>query len=216
MTVAPRGVPFPVILSAPSGGGKTSIARRLLAARADVGYSVSCTTRAPRPGEQDGRDYYFLSPDRFESAVVRGEFAEYAVVHGNRYGTLKREVERVLGEGRHVLMDIDVQGATQFTVAFPGAVRVFVLPPTGGVLLERLASRASESAASFALRVRNARDEIAAAHDYDYVIVNEDLDRAVAQVESILEAEGARRDRLRELDSQIDALVAELDAAAGS
>lgn len=214
MTIARRGTPFPVILSSPSGGGKTSIARRLLAERADVGYSVSCTTRMPRPGEQDGRDYYFLSPADFESAASRGEFAEWAVVHGNRYGTLKREVERVLGAGRHVLMDIDVQGAHQFAASFPGAVRVFVLPPSGGVLLARLAARASESAAQFALRVRNARDEIAAAHDYDYVVVNDELDRAVAQVASIVDAEGTRRDRLRELDSQIDALVAELDTAA--
>ena len=214
MTVAARGTPFPVILSSPSGGGKTSIARRLLAEREDVGYSVSCTTRKPRPGEVDGRDYYFLAVDAFEAAAAQGEFAEWAVVHGNRYGTLKREVERVLGAGRHVLMDIDVQGAHQFAASFPGAVRVFVLPPSGGVLLGRLAARASESAAQFALRVRNARDEIAAAHDYDYVVVNDELDRAVAQVASIVDAEGTRRDRLRELDSQIDALVAELDAAA--
>jgi len=214
VTIAARGVPFPVILSAPSGGGKTSIARRLLAERDDVGYSVSCTTRAPRPGEVDGRDYYFLTPDAFDAARDRGEFAEWAVVHGNRYGTLKREVERVVAAGRHVLMDIDIQGARAFSAAFPGAVRVFVLPPSGGVLLERLASRASESAASFALRVRNARDEVAAAHEYEYVVVNDELARAVAQVASILDAEGARRDRLRELDSQIDAVVAELDAAA--
>ena len=214
MTVARRGTPFPVILSSPSGGGKTSIARRLLAEREDVGYSVSCTTRAPRAGELDGRDYYFLTPAAFDAAVAAGEFAEWAVVHGNRYGTLKREVERVLAAGRHVLMDIDVQGAGQFAASFPGAVRVFVLPPSGGVLLERLAARASESPAEFALRVRNARDEIHAAHDYDYVVVNDALERAVAQVGSILDAEGTRRDRLRELDAQIDALVAELDAAA--
>ena len=214
MTVPARGVPFPIILSAPSGGGKTSIARRLLTDRADVGYSVSCTTRSPRPGEVDGKDYYFLSPDAFDAAQIRGEFAESAVVHGNRYGTLKREVERVMVGGRHVLMDIDVQGARLFSAAFPGAVRVFVLPPSGGVLLERLALRASESAESFALRVRNARDEVAAAHEYDYVVVNDELERAVAQVGSILDAEGTRRDRLRELDSQIDAVVAALDAAA--
>lgn len=213
MTVAPRGIPFPVILSSPSGGGKTTIARRLLAERGDVGYSVSATTRSPRAGEVDTHDYYFLSPAAFEAAVEAGEFAEWAYVHGNRYGTLKREVERVIAAGRHVLMDIDVQGAEAFAVAFPGAVRVFVLPPSGGVLLGRLAARASESAASYALRVRNARDEIAAAHDYDYVVVNDDLDRAVAQVGSIIDAESARRDRLRELDAQIDALVAELDAA---
>ncbi|MDQ6925298.1 MAG: guanylate kinase [Candidatus Eremiobacteraeota bacterium] len=215
MTLAARGVPFPVILSAPSGGGKTSIARRLVAERNDVGYSVSCTTRAPRPGEIDGRDYYFLTPEAFDEAAVRGAFAEWAIVHGNRYGTLKREVERVIAAGRHVLMDIDVQGARAFSVAFPDAVRIFILPPSGGVLLERLAMRASESAASFALRVRNARDEVAAAHEYEYVVVNNELERAVAQIASILDAEGARRDRLRALDSQIDSVIAELDAAVG-
>lgn len=216
VTAAPaRGSPFPVILSAPSGAGKTTIAKRLLAERQDVGYSVSCTTRAPRAGEVDGRDYYFLSRAEFEAARDRAEFAEWAPVHGNFYGTLRREVDRVLGGGRHVLMDIDIQGASQFAQAFPGAVSIFILPPSGEVLLGRLAGRHTESAESLALRLRNAREEVAAAREYEYVVVNDALERAVAQVASILDAEGARRERLRDVDARVDAIVAALDAAAG-
>ena len=205
--------PFPIILSAPSGGGKTTIARRLLADRGDLGYSVSCTTRAPRAGEVHGRDYFFLSDAEFEAARDRGEFAEWAPVHGNLYGTLRREVDGVLAAGRHVLMDIDIEGARQFMRAFPASVGIFVLPPSGDVLLSRLNGRASESAESMAVRVRNARDEVAAAREYEYVVVNDDLARAVAQVASIVDAEGSRRERLRALDARVRDIVAALDAA---
>ena len=202
---------FPLILSAPSGSGKTTIARRLLAEREDLGYSVSCTTRAPRAGEVHGRDYFFLSPDEFERARERGEFAEWASVHGNLYGTLRSEVQRVLDGGRHVVMDIDVQGARRFVRAFPQSVLVFVLPPSGAVLLDRLGGRGSESAETLGLRLRNARDELAAVDEYHYVVVNEDLDRAVAQVASIIDAESMRRDRIRALDAQVAQLIAQLE-----
>ena len=129
--------PFPLILSSPSGGGKTTIARMLLERRPDVGYSVSCTTRAPRQGERNGKDYYFLSTDEFAARRSRDEFAEWANVHGNMYGTLRREVEQVLSLGRHVIMDIDVQGARQFARAFPESVLVFLLPPSTDVLIGR-------------------------------------------------------------------------------
>lgn len=203
--------PFPIILSAPSGGGKTTIAKRVLAERPDVGYSVSCTTRKPRGAEVDGRDYHFISVAEFESARDRGEFAEWAHVHGNLYGTLRREVDRVMQSGRHVMMDIDVQGARTFAAAYPQSVLVFVLPPSGEVLLARLAGRSTESPAALATRLRNARDEIAAVDDYQYVVVNDDLETAVGRVASIIDAESARRDRIRTLDAQVELLIQQLE-----
>ena len=127
--------PFPLILSAPSGGGKTTITRLLLERRPDVGYSISCTTRAPRGNEVDGKDYFFLSTSDFVARRERGEFAESAEVHGNWYGTLRSEVERVLGEYRHVVMDIDVQGARQFRAVYPESVLVFLIPPSAKALM---------------------------------------------------------------------------------
>lgn len=202
---------FPIILSAPSGGGKTTIAKRLLAARPDLGYSISCTTRTPRDGEVEGRDYHFITRDEFEARRAAGEFAEWATVHGNLYGTLRREIDRVLASGRHVMMDIDVQGARQFHAAFPESVLIFVLPPSAEVLMRRLSGRSTETPAALATRLRNARDEIAAIADYHYVVVNDDLDRAIKYVTTIIDAESLRRDRIRELDEQVARLVEQLE-----
>ena len=203
--------PFPVILSAPSGGGKTTIARRLMEARSDVGYSVSCTTRLPRAGEVDGRDYHFLGTGEFLARRERGEFAESAEVHGKMYGTLRREVQRVLASGRHVIMDIDVQGAAQFERAFPESVTIFLLPPSGEVLVGRLTARKTEDRASLRLRLQSAVDELRAVRSYQYVVINDDLEHAVQRVSAVIDAEGARRARLPELDERIGSLIEHLE-----
>jgi guanylate kinase len=203
--------PFPVILSAPSGGGKTTIARMLLARRADLGYSVSCTTRAPRPTEMPGRDYYFISRAEFLDKREQGAFAESAEVHGNLYGTLRSEVERVMAEGRHVVMDIDVQGAVQFMRAFPQSVTIFILPPSGEVLLERLRSRKTESPAQLAARLQSALQELQQVGEYEYVVVNDELERAISSVESIVDAEVVSRERVKNLRQQVGQLIERLE-----
>jgi guanylate kinase len=203
--------PFPIILSAPSGGGKTTIARAILDGRRDVGYSVSCTTRSPRAGEVEGRDYYFLTRRDFIARQERGEFAESAEVHGNLYGTLEAEVERVLQSGRHVIMDIDVQGALQFRRAFPQSVAVFVLPPSGEVLLRRLRERDTESGAQVVSRLQSALQELQALDEYQYVVVNDDLGEAVDLVSSIIDAEVASRDRVANLRHQVTQLIERLE-----
>ena len=204
-------ISFPIVLSAPSGAGKTTIARRLLAERGDVGYSVSCTTRAPRPGEIDGVDYHFLSTDDFARRRTAGEFAETAEVHGRPYGTLRGEVQKVLTAGRHVMMDIDVQGAAQFSRAFPQSALIFIIPPSIEVLVERLTRRGSEDRAELLNRLRSAQAELHEIGRYHYVVVNDDLDRAVARVSAIIDAEMARRERAPALDEQVADLIATLE-----
>ena len=202
---------FPIILSAPSGTGKTTIAKTLLKRRADIGYSVSCTTREPRPGEVSGTDYYFLSRSAFVAKREEGEFAESAEVHGNLYGTLRSEVLRVINSGKHVLMDIDVQGAVQFTRVFPHSVTVFVLPPSADVLLDRLKGRQTESTQELAGRLQSALQELQSVDEYEYVVVNDDLEQAVHRVCSIVDAEVSSRARVAGLRTQVALLIDRLE-----
>lgn len=203
---------FPIILSAPSGSGKTTIARQLLAQRNDLGYSVSCTTREARPGEVHGKDYYFLTKDEFNARQAAGEFAEWANVHGNWYGTLKSEIARVLATGRHVMMDIDVQGAQQLRLAFPHSVTVFILPPSGEVLLERLRGRKTESPQQLVARLNSALEELRSVEEYEYVVTNDDLEDAVLAVGAILDAEVVSRGRVSGLRDQVELLINRLEA----
>ena len=204
------GGPFPIVMSAPSGGGKTTIARLLMERRKDVGYSVSCTTRAPRPGERDGVDYHFLSRQEFDAKASHGELAEWAEVHGNRYGTLRSAIRDVMDAGRHVMLDIDVQGARQLTAAFPESVTIFIVPPSVEVLVARLRGRKSESEDTLALRLRNARDELLEAERYQYVVENDDLEHAFGRVNAILDAESLTRERRPALGGEVVAVIARL------
>jgi guanylate kinase len=204
-------ITFPIVLSAPSGAGKTTIYRRLMAERSDIGYSVSCTTRAPRPGEVDGVDYHFLTPGEFERRRTAGEFAESATVHEHWYGTLRTEVQKVLAGGKHVIMDIDVQGAAQFARAFPQSVLIFIIPPSVEVLVERLTRRGTESRDVLLTRLRNAQGELHEIGRYHYVVENDDLDPAVARVSAIVDAEMTRRERAPKLDEQVAGLIARLE-----
>ena len=204
---------FPIILSSPSGGGKTTIAQKLLAVRQDLGYSVSCTTRPPREGEVEGRDYHFLSVKDFKRGQQAGEFAESAEVHGHLYGTLRAEVERVLSSGKHVIMDIDPQGSRQFAAAFPDSVLIFILPPSAEALIARLEGRGTEEAKSLIRRFRSAIDELKAIDLYQYVVVNDEVDSAVAAISSIIEAEGLKRSRDGALEVQVRDLMTGIQRA---
>jgi len=198
--------PFLLVLSSPSGGGKTTIARKLVSNRGDLGYSISATTRAPRNGEREGEDYYFVPRDEFMRRVNAGAFLEWAEYSGNLYGTLRAEIDRIHAERHHTVLDIDVQGARQLRGNSAGAVEVFVLPPSGASLADRLVRRNTETAEALRRRLERAAEEMLAAGEYDYVIVNDDLDHAVQQVDAIIEAESRRARRLVDLQETLQEL----------
>jgi guanylate kinase len=181
-------MPTVVVLSSPSGGGKTTIAKRLLSDwPAEFGYSVSATTRAPRTGEVDGQAYHFLSRAEFDARVARGEFLEWAEYAGERYGTLKLEVDRVLATGRHVVLDIEMQGARAVRRAYPrpASVAIFILPPSAAALVSRLTFRRTDRIGKIRERLDIAREEVLESKVYDYVVVNDQLDLAVRAVASV-------------------------------
>lgn len=202
------------MLSSPSGGGKSTIARHLLAGREDVAYSISATTRARREGEVDGQHYHFVTRPEFEAKVAAGEFLEWAEYGGQLYGTLRGEVVSGLESGRHVVLDIEVQGAEQLRSRFPNGVHVFVLPPSASELVQRLRARRTEDDAALTRRMAIAAQELELTSRYDYVVVNDDLVEAVAHVAAILDVESRRPSRLVNLDEVVTSLRRELSGAA--
>lgn len=202
---------YPVVLAAPSGTGKTTMAHELVRGPGRFVFSVSATTRPARPGEEDGEDYHFVGEDEFRSMMDSGELVEWARVHGHYYGTPRRNLERAADDGRHVVLDIDVQGARQIRERVPTAVLVFVFPPTAGDLFDRLTGRATEPSREVGRRLRNAREELARAGAFDYVVVNDDLDAAVRDVRSIVAAEDLRPDRALDLKGDVERLRGEID-----
>jgi guanylate kinase len=188
-----RGVLF--VVSGPSGVGKSTLVKAALARIPDLGFSVSATTRAPRPGELDGVDYHFVSGDRFRQRVATGEFLEHATVYDRSYGTLRAPTEAVLAEGGSILLDIDVQGSAQVRLAMPEAVHVYILPPSWEVLYQRLVARGTDGSEVIARRMALAEEQLRAAPTYDYQVVNDDLQAAHAVLEGILLAEISRTSR---------------------
>ena len=177
----------PIVLSAPSGTGKTTLARRLIEESDNCVFSLSITTRTPRQGEQHGLDYLFVDGDRFDQMIESGDLAEWAYVHGGRYGTPKKALNDAADLGQHVVLDIDVQGALQIRDAIPDAKLIFVLPPSVDVLLERLRIRGTEESEVLGLRFRSALEELEVALDFDYIIINEHLSDCVQEIRDIIE-----------------------------
>ena len=185
-----------LVLSSPSGAGKTTLSRRLMARDRNLVMSVSVTTRPPRPGERDGSDYFFLSPEEFDDLLAKDGLLEWAEVFGNRYGTPRKAVEDALSQGRDMLFDIDWQGTQQLAGKMASdLVRIFILPPTAEDLRQRLIERAEDSSAEIAKRMAEASSEISHWAEYDYVLINDDLERCDRAISSILHAERLRQTR---------------------
>ena len=187
-----------IIISSPSGGGKGTLIKEVLKSVPNVGYSVSYTTRAMRDGEENGRDYFFVSRAEFSNLIEKQEFLEFAEVHGNLYGTSCRQIEKEIENGNDVILEIDVQGAESVRRKMPHALAIFILPPSFEVLRQRLTARATERQKDLSLRLRNSINEVRQYEYFDYVVVNDEVARAVADLQTVISAERLKRDRQSE------------------
>lgn len=191
------------VVSAPSGAGKSTLAQRLVQSVPDLIFSISFTTRKPRPGEVDGRDYFFIDDARFEAMVRAGGFVEWVEVYGHRYGTGRDWLNGVLATGLDVLLDIETTGALNLRRAIPDARMIFILPPSAAALEQRLRGRGKDSDEQVGIRMRHAKHEMELYHAYDYLVMNDDLELAYRQFESIVHATRASRERMAPVAQRI-------------
>lgn len=199
-----------IIISSPSGGGKGTLIREILRTVSDIGYSVSYTTRRMRDGEENGRDYFFVSVDEFKSLIDAGEFLEYAEVHGNFYGTSLNQVKAEIDLGRDIILEIDVQGAESVRAQIPEAVSIFILPPSFQILRERLIARKTEKPEDLNVRLKNSFAEVREFEAFEYVVVNDEKTQAAARLKTVILAE--RQKRVRQSQA-IQAILNSFDAS---
>lgn len=203
-----RGILF--VVSSPSGGGKGTLIQRVLKQVPNLAYSVSFTTRAPRNGEVNGREYFFVSPEKFKEMIAANEFFEWAEVHSKLYGTARQQVVAEISAGRDIILEVDVQGAASVRTLMADAVSIFILPPSFQILKQRLQARGTDSAAELELRLRNAPAELKDYSAFQYVIINDELDRAANQMTAIVHAERARLSRQQaQVKRVVDAFTVE-------
>jgi len=183
------------IVSSPSGGGKGTLIKEVLKSVPNVGYSISYTTRKKRDGEEHGKDYFFVDPNEFENLIKKGEFLEYAAVHNNLYGTSASQVDKEIAEGNDIILEIDVQGAKIVNEKVPNAIGIFILPPSYETLSIRLAERNTEDDESLRMRLNNAKQEVKSFDRFDYIVINEEIGKAAADLARIFLSERLRRDR---------------------
>ncbi len=197
--------PFLIVVSAPSGSGKTTIVKMVLGKLSDLFYSVSATTRGKRPGEVDGKDYIFVDKGTFEDWIEKGRVVEWAKIYGEYYGTPRDPIDRALGEGRDVILDLDIHGKRSLEALYPGrVVSIFLMPPSIVVLHQRLRARGAESEEKLELRLKLSKEEMKWAYEYDYIVMNDIKEEAVKRVLCIIEAERMKRKRILNLRDFID------------